>query len=141
MAIKFSEQNVKSKLNNKKLLKDFLAKLFQTETLKNLKLQFVFVTDEALLEMNKKYLNHNTYTDIITFPLEETDKEVEAEIYISIDRVTENAIKFKTDYYTELHRVIFHGVLHLCGLKDKTEKQKQLMRQQEEYWLKKYFVE
>jgi rRNA maturation RNase YbeY len=88
--------------------------------------------------MNRQFLEHDYYTDIITFPLSETEKEIEAEIYISIDRVKDNAEKFKTEFLDELHRVIFHGVLHLMGYKDKTIVDKETMRNKENEWLRRF---
>jgi rRNA maturation RNase YbeY len=90
------------------------------------------------LEINKKHLNHDFYTDIITFDLSET-KSIQGEIYISTDRVKDNANTFHTSFKEEIHRVIFHGVLHLCGLKDKTNKEQQQMRIAEQNALKLYF--
>ena len=91
------------------------------------------------MEINQEFLNHDTYTDIITFNLSEKKNELTAEIYVSINRVKENAEKFITTYEQELHRVIFHGVLHLCGFKDKKEAEKKEMRTQENLCLKEYF--
>ncbi len=88
--------------------------------------------------MNQQYLNHNTLTDIITFDLGESESELIGEIYISVERVKENAIKFETTYPDELHRVIFHGALHLCGFKDKKEADQKIMRQMENSCLKDY---
>ncbi len=102
-------------------------------------LNFVFCSDEYLLKINKDFLNHNSLTDIITFDLKEkTATHSLGEIYISIDRVAENAKKFEATKETELRRVIFHGVLHLCGYKDKTVPQKKEMRSKEDYYLSLY---
>lgn len=95
-------------------------------------LNYIFCSDEYLLEMNLSFLNHNTLTDIITFDHSSKKKTVEGEIYISIDRVKENAKTFEVDFDTELHRVLIHGVLHLIGYKDKTKAQKNQMRKKEE---------
>ena len=84
--------------------------------------------------------DHNTLTDIITFELSAPGDPVVSDIYISVERVKENALIFRTPFYRELHRVIFHGALHLCGYKDKTTQQTQVMRQMEEDALRKYFV-
>jgi len=94
-------------------------------------LNYVFINDDELLELNRQFLKHNTYTDIITFDLSSNQLQIEAEIYISLDRVKENAIKFKTNTTDELLRVMFHGVLHLFGLKDKSALEKTNMRQAE----------
>lgn len=102
-------------------------------------LTYIFCSDEHLLGINQQFLKHNTYTDIITFDLGEYDDEVIGEIYISVDRVADNAAKFGVDYNDELHRVIFHGALHLCGYKDKTEADRKEMRRKEDLCLKQYF--
>jgi len=95
-------------------------------------LSYVFCSDSYLLSINKQFLKHNTLTDIITFRLSEGGEPIEAEIYISIERVTENAIKFQVKPDHELHRVIIHGVLHLVGFKDKKPSEKAQMRKTEE---------
>ena len=98
---------------------------------KKLHVGYVFCSDEFLLKMNRQFLDHDFYTDIITFPLSETDQEIEAEIYISVDRVKDNAAKLKVDFSEELNRVIFHGVLHLMGYKDKSKADKETMHGKE----------
>lgn len=108
------------------------------EVKKKLNITYVFCSDEHLLNMNKQFLEHDYYTDIITFPLFENEKEIEAEIYISVDRVKDNAIKLKTDFQEELHRVIFHGVLHLMGYKDKSKADKETMRGMENKWIRQF---
>jgi rRNA maturation RNase YbeY len=94
-------------------------------------LAFIFCRDDYLLEVNRKYLNHDYYTDVITFDYTE-GKRVAGDIFISLDTVQANAIEFKATYEEELHRVIVHGVLHLMGFKDKSEEEILLMRQSEE---------
>ena len=101
---------------------------------------YIFCTDEQLLELNQQYLNHHTLTDIITFELSDKDEPVLSDIYISIDRVRDNAKNFKIPFSHELHRAIFHGALHLCGYKDKKKDEQKLMRQKEEFYLNQYFV-
>lgn len=93
-------------------------------------IHFVFCTDEELLEKNIHFLNHKTLTDIITFDYSEQDK-ISGDIFISVPRVSENAVKFGVDAETEMRRVLIHGILHLCGFKDKTEAQEKKMRQME----------
>ncbi len=93
---------------------------------------YIFCNDEYLLDFNKKYLNHDTLTDIITFPLHEVAQQIKGEIYISIPRVFENAKKFGVATEFELHRVMVHGILHLLGFKDKSKEQKVQMRRLEE---------
>lgn len=102
-------------------------------------LNFVFCSDKELLTINKEYLSHDYYTDIITFELSERGQPVEGEIYISVDRVAENAQKLKEPLSRELHRVVFHGVLHLCGYSDKTKRLRAKMEEAENYYLSRYF--
>ena len=96
----------------------------------------IFVSDDYLLEMNQTYLNHDYYTDIITFDYCEQNI-ISGDLFISVDRVRENADVFNADFRTELHRVIIHGVLHLCGYKDKTEENEKEMRVLENKYLNK----
>ncbi|MDC7994986.1 rRNA maturation RNase YbeY [Altibacter sp. HG106] len=91
---------------------------------------YTFCDDQQLLKMNREFLNHDTYTDIISFDYT-LGKQIHGEIFISVDRVRENAEKFKATFDDELHRVIIHGILHYCGLKDKTKKEQEAMREAE----------
>lgn len=140
MAVQFTSHEVKDYLKEKRKLKLFLAGLFSAEGQGLKSLHFVFCSDAYLLEINKQFLQHDTYTDIVTFEMGEDPEIAEGEIYISIDRVLDNAEKFKTTVNEELHRVIFHGALHLCGFKDKSKKDVALMRSKEDEYLEKYFV-
>ncbi len=97
-------------------------------------LSYVFMGDAALLRINQEYLNHDTYTDIITFDYSE-DKTVSGEIYISIERVRDNALKYSENSLKELHRVMIHGILHLCGYTDKDADSKAEMTGKEDYYL------
>ncbi len=96
---------------------------------------YIFGTDEYINEINRKYLNHDTYTDIITFQQSENQMVISGEIYISLDRVAENARKFKVNYDNELSRVLVHGILHLLGYDDKTPEEKNIMRSKENYYI------
>ncbi len=98
-------------------------------------INFIYCSDEYLLELNKSSLNHDYYTDIITFDYCE-GKEVSGDLFISIDRVRENANEMNLTFEDELHRVMIHGVLHLCGYKDKTKKDAETMREKENFYLK-----
>ncbi len=98
-------------------------------------LSFIFCSDNYLLEMNKNYLNHDYYTDVITFDYCENDI-VSGDIFISIDRIKENAKIYKTTFQNELHRIMIHGVLHLVGYSDKTDKEQKQMREKENFYLK-----
>ena len=126
-------------LKNRKKLKRFINYIFKTEKADLRSINYIFSTDNSLYKINRKYLNHNSLTDIITFDLSEKNQPIEADVYISIDRVKENALDLQTSFNKELHRVIFHGSLHLCGFKDKSMTQKQIMRNKEDYYLSKYF--
>jgi rRNA maturation RNase YbeY len=97
-------------------------------------LTYIFCSDEYLLDINIKYLDHDYYTDIITFPYKE-GQEIEADLYISVDRVKENADEFNVDFHNELNRVMVHGFLHLIGYKDKTADDVALMRSKEDLYL------
>jgi rRNA maturation RNase YbeY len=91
---------------------------------------YIFCSDEKILEINNRYLQHDYYTDIITFDYSEKDA-IAGDIFISIDTVKSNSERFQTDFNEELHRVIIHGILHLCGLTDKTPKEEKMMREKE----------
>lgn len=99
---------------------------------------YEFLTDEELLKINISYLNHDTYTDIITFNNSVNTSVINGDIFISVDRVKENSKEIGQKFRTELLRVIIHGVLHLCNYDDKTDEDKILMRQKEDYYLTKY---
>lgn len=100
-------------------------------------LTYIFCSDDYLLDINIKYLGHDYYTDIITFPYKEGD-EVESDLYISLDRVKENADDYNVSYDEELKRVMVHGLLHLLGYGDKTEEDIRLMREKEDYYISKF---
>ena len=128
-------------LKNKKRLKTFIIELFIKEAKSLKSMNVIFCSDEYLLDINQQHLQHNFYTDIITFDLSESNSSsIIAELYISIDRVRDNANTLKTDFLTELHRVIFHGALHLCGYKDKKTADIKIMRQKEDENLTQYFA-
>jgi len=127
-------------LGKRRALKKFLKQLADNEKQEFNELNYIFCSDEELLDINKRFLNHDYYTDIITFNLSTTKKEpITGEVYISIDRIKDNALTFKTTTERELHRIIFHGLLHLCGYNDKTPPQKSAMTKRENHYLKRYF--
>lgn len=137
--ISFHYQSKPFEFTNRQRLKSFLLDLFKNERKQVDHIAYIFCTDKYLLQLNQTHLNHNTYTDIITFDLTENGERTKAEIYISVDRVKENAITYKTSFPLELHRVIFHGALHLCGYRDKTKSDQLEMRNQEDLYLNRYF--
>ena len=97
-------------------------------------LSIIFCSDDYLLNINKQYLDHDYYTDIITFNYVE-NKTISGDLFISVERITENAANYDTDMEKELFRVIFHGILHLIGYNDKTEEEKKLMKEKEDFYL------
>ena len=121
-------------LENRSVLKNFICSLFKKEKSALESINYIFCSDKKLLEINKTYLKHDFYTDIISFDLSPGPQKV-AEIYISIDRVRENAKELGVSFKNELHRVIFHGALHICGYKDKNKKDRETMRAKENKYL------
>lgn len=136
-AIHFFYENIPFKLKQALKLKAWIKATIQKEGFELDQLNYIFCSDEALLERNIQFLQHKTLTDIITFDLSEKEDLIEGEIYISVDRVKDNAGKFSKSFEDELHRVIIHGVLHLVGYGDKKPKLKAIMREKEDYYLKK----
>lgn len=136
MAISFFTEDLKFILPEKTKRKRWLKSIAIKEGFKITDLNFVFCSDEYLHKMNVSYLNHDTLTDIITFDNSEKKEIIEGDIFISVDRVKENALENKEDQLTELSRVISHGLFHLCGYKDKSSKEAEIMRQKEEYAIK-----
>ena len=138
-AINFFFENTWISLKDRKRLKAFILKQVR-KTGKNLEsLNYIFCTDPALKKLNNQHLGHNYFTDIISFDLSEHPKTIQPEIFLSIDRVRENAKAIISTLKRELHRVVFHGVLHLLGYKDKSRSERQEMREMEEQWLGVYF--
>jgi probable rRNA maturation factor len=141
MPARFHDNDIASKLKNKRKLSAFLDDLVHKhlKNVEKISLDYIFCTDAYLLSINQQFLNHKTLTDIITFDLSENETMLQGEIYVSVERVKENAEKFDVGYEEELHRVIFHGALHLCGYKDKSEADIKKMRAGENNCLKQYF--
>ena len=130
----------KISLSKRTVLKKFLQKIADVEKTKIKELSIIFCSDSYLLEINKTFLSHNYHTDIITFDLTEKNEIAKtAELYISVDRVRANSIEYQSSINNELHRVVFHGILHLCGYKDKSRIDIQKMREKENKYLNLYF--
>lgn len=136
--VSFAYAETQFNFTTKTKLKKLVQYIFSSESCEMLQVQYIFCTDDYLLEINQSFLQHSTYTDIITFPLQEKNNPIEGEIYISIDRVKENAKAFETNFSQELLRVVSHGALHLCGYKDKTKAQQVQMRAKEEEYINYY---
>ena len=133
--ILFTNNGISPEIKFKRELKSFLISIFRNENVVFKSVSYIFCKDDYLLNLNKKYLNHDTLTDILTFTLSATGSAIVSEIYISVERVIENAVSLKTNYQNELIRVMIHGILHLCGYADQTHTQKTLMRKKENYYL------
>ncbi len=131
----FFFDNVHITLRNRTKLKKLIERLFIKEGKRLARLNYIFCSDNALLKINRQYLKHDYYTDIITFDISETPDQIVGEIYISVDRVKDNAKKTGEFVTSELHRVIFHGALHLCGFGDKSKNERLVMRKKEDYCL------
>jgi probable rRNA maturation factor len=139
--INFFYQSCAFTLKNRNRLKEMISKLLKTEKALFSEISIIFCSDKHLLEINKKYLNHDYYTDIITFELPgEIGKGPVGEIYISVERVKENSMRERVSFKKEIHRVIFHGLLHLCGYGDKNVREIKQMRGKEDYYLEQYGV-
>ena len=138
MSISFNKADKNTTLAKRSVLKAFIERSLKKEGLRIERLQYIFCSDKYLLGINKSYLQHDYYTDIISFDLSETKGKLIGEVYISIDRVKDNAKTHKTSLKEELLRVIFHGALHFCGYKDKKPADIKKMRAQEDKWLKSY---
>jgi rRNA maturation RNase YbeY len=134
--INFFTEEINFKLSNKRLIKKWIEQSINQESYHLVNINYIFCSDQYLLNINQQYLNHDTYTDIITFDNSENKFDVEAEIFISIDRIIFNANKFNTTVDEELYRVMIHGVLHLCGYNDKNEKEKINMKEKENQYVK-----
>jgi probable rRNA maturation factor len=136
-AIQFHKIDVDPDLPSASTLMHWLVSLANSHDSTIEEVQYIFCTDDYLLDINKEHLGHDYYTDIITFPYKE-GRQIASDIFISVDRVKENASTYKVSYQEELLRVMAHGLLHLIGFKDKTEEEAQVMRQKEEEALALY---
>lgn len=134
-SIRFFYEDVSFRLKSAVNTKSWIKEVAKAEQKKLGELNYIFCNDAVLSQINLKYLQHDTLTDIITFDTREDPAVVEGDIYISVERVNENASRFKTELNRELHRVIIHGVLHLIGYTDKTSAQKRIMRRKEDAYL------
>ncbi|MFY8004784.1 MAG: rRNA maturation RNase YbeY [Chitinophagaceae bacterium] len=137
--VKFYYADIKNRIKGANSIKQSVEKLFLEENHKLSYINYVFCSDEYLLTINKEHLNHDYYTDIITFDLTDNVNEgIIGEIYVSFDRIVDNAINHQTNTQNELLRVVFHGALHLCGYKDKAKSDELLMRKKENYYIEKH---
>ena len=135
--ITFQSEDLVFNLKEKRKHKHWLLRVAKEEGKSITELAYVFCSDTYLLDINQTYLNHDTLTDIVTFDQSEKPNTVEGDIFISLDRVRENAEKFSTQD-SELKRVMVHGLLHLLGYKDKAKSDKETMTLKENYYLERF---
>ncbi|MBC7890244.1 MAG: rRNA maturation RNase YbeY [Ferruginibacter sp.] len=140
MLINFFFNDIFIKIANRKRLRVKIMEIFDSGETPLQSLTYVFCTDNYLLSINREFLNHDSFTDIVTFSLAEQSDPIIGEVYISVQRIKDNASIFGVSINEELHRLMFHGALHLCGYKDKTPSDKIKMTLAEEHWLKSYFL-
>lgn len=133
--INFFNEEIVFVIPQKGKSRQWIKDIFKKEGKKVGVLNFIFCSDNFLFDINKRYLNHNTYTDVITFDVSSEKTYINADIYISVDRVKENAKTFKTSFQKELFRVMCHGVLHLIGYNDKSPDESILIREKEDFYL------
>lgn len=129
--INFYEEDIKSHLRNRRVIKQWIKDIISSYNYSTGNISYIFCSDDYLLNINRKYLSHDYYTDVITFDYDENNI-VSGDIFISVDTVKSNSEQYSVSYNCELYRVIIHGVLHLCGLKDKTPEDAKIMREAEE---------
>ena len=130
-SISFQTEAIEFELSAPGAISEWIKTVIEREGCNLTKVCYIFCSDEYLYNLNQEYLNHDTYTDIITFPYTELPL-IEGDIFISVDRVKENARKFGVPFEQELFRVMIHGILHLCGYRDKSPEEKVLMRKKED---------
>ena len=133
--IRFFYEDTKFRLRQTSKIRNWIYQVIKSKGYSLESLNYIICSDSFLLEINKTHLKHNFLTDIITFPLAEEPLSIEADIYVSIDRVRDNASGLKQSLKDEIHRVLIHGVLHLLGQGDKTSEEKDQMRKKEDLCL------
>ena len=131
----FHTEDIDFELENTEKIEQWILQTIEEEGGTLSFINYIFCSDTYLHRINVEYLKHDTYTDIITFPY--SDETIESDIFISINRIRENAKTFNVSFEKELHRVMVHGVLHLLGYADKTEEEQKNMRTREDFWLEK----
>ncbi len=133
--INFHTESIDFKVANPIKTKRWLKSVIEAEGFELSEINYVFCNDEYLHKINVEYLNHDTLTDIITFDNSEDENLIEGDIFVSVERITDNAKDFNTTFEQEFKRVVVHGVLHLCGYYDKTDEDEKQMRAKEEHYI------
>ncbi|RIV27582.1 rRNA maturation RNase YbeY [Fibrisoma montanum] len=136
--IRFFNEDINYKLPQKQITRQWLKRQAEREGYAVGDLNYIFCSDEYVLQVNRDYLQHDYYTDIITFDQGEEEGKIEGDIFISVERVTDNARQLNLSVEQEMRRVLAHGLLHLCGYGDKTDEEVQLMRTKEDEWLENW---
>lgn len=137
LKIHFFSEDISYIIKQKALIRTWIESTILNEGYKLKELNFIFCSDNYLLSINQNYLKHNTYTDIITFDNSEARGDISGDIFISVDRVRENAKKFEVSEANEIQRIMIHGTLHLLGYLDKKKEEKALMTEKEDFYLSK----
>ena len=137
MSIHFNFAEIDEFSLQRRNIKDWIKNCTVNEKRKLGDIQYIFCSDDYLLKINKQFLNHDYLTDIVTFDYDEKDI-ISGDVFISVDRITENSTIYKVCFYNELLRVIIHGILHLIGYNDKSDSEKKIMREKENYYLSLY---
>ena len=133
--IRFFTEDIPFQIKQKKRIKKWIDSVVKQNKKQTKSINYIFASDRFVLDINQKYLNHNTFTDIITFNNSSDKDIIEADLFISVERVRENAHNLNTQFIEELHRVMIHGILHLVGYDDKTDEEKTEMRKKENHYL------
>ncbi|MEA5405848.1 rRNA maturation RNase YbeY [Arcicella sp. DC2W] len=133
--IVFFNEDIDFKFGQKNQLKAWLKKVAESEGFKMRNLNYIFCSDEYLHKINLEYLDHDTYTDIITFDNSEEEEDIEGDIFVSIERVKDNSQELKTEFLDEFKRVLVHGLLHLCGYDDHSDEDEAQMRELESKYI------
>jgi rRNA maturation RNase YbeY len=136
--VKFYSADIKIPVKERKHFRECILQVFAREGYKLKRISYVFGTDEFLLNLNRQYLKHDFYTDVLTFLISENNKAIEGEVYMSAERIKENAKIYKLSYQKELLRVMIHGALHLCNYDDQTRKARRFMQQKEDFYIQLY---
>jgi rRNA maturation RNase YbeY len=131
----FFLEEVSYNLRNKRKIREWISKSVENEGFNVGTLNYIITTDTILVQLNSEYLRSSTLTDVIAFDLSEEEGEISGDVFMSVDRARENAKEYKVLLNNELKRLMIHGVLHLMGYKDKTQKERELMRAKEEFYL------
>jgi len=133
--IYFHIEDISFLLNNHSQISQWIHRTVKDQSMEIININYIFCSDDYLLGINQEHLQHDYYTDIITFDFADNPNQLEGDIYISIERIRENATLESVDFTDELHRVMIHGILHLCGVNDKTVAEKAAMRKLENHYL------